>query len=349
MIPPDLPHTQPLWGELDSARENVLDLSPMERESLMKLCRPLTVEGPKFHSPLTRQNQLKREPTSDPIVDNTIELLEYKRVLQRLLDTVSNHKAAIAAGSLDKMPSLQPAPELPVLAPRENLVDESGSSGGGGCRVMEVGGARARQLLEDSVIKLSAHAGYQTANSSAVMLLTDATSHYLKTFCSMLRRELDTRLEAAPTDSHGWDALEKVCVEMKVGTEGMESHKFTVLALADYYRDSVISRQERLLKEVKQLTRQYEAGTSSWGQDDIPQMHFPSSEEGVGVEQFNYDHATPTGLDVGMQMLQSLEAGGELVETPSPGYNVDLDSNVDTPSPSPGQTKKRRMESGHKY
>ena len=72
------------------------------------------------------------------------------------------------------------------------------------------------QLLEDSVIKLSAHAGYQTANSSTVMVLTDATSQYLKTFCSMLRRELDTRLDSAPTDSHGWDALEKVCVEMKV-------------------------------------------------------------------------------------------------------------------------------------
>ena len=174
MIHSEPPDTQSLWGELDSARENVLDLSPMERESLMKLCRPLTVEGPKFHSPITRQNQMKREPTSDPIVDHTIELLEYKRVLQRLLDTVSTHKAAIAAGSLDKMPSLQPAPELPVLAPRENVGDESGG-GGGRCRVMEVGGVRARQLLEDSVIKLSAHAGYQTANSSAVMLLTDAT------------------------------------------------------------------------------------------------------------------------------------------------------------------------------
>ena len=344
MVPSDLPDTRSLWGELDLARENVLDLSPVERESLMKLCRPLTVEGPKFHSPLTRQNQVKREPTSDPIVENTIELLEYRRVLQGLLDTVSSHKAAIAAGTLDKMPSLQPPPELPVLAVRENGVEESqGGDGGGGCRVMEVGGVRARQLLEDSVIKLSAHAGYQTANNSAVMLLTDATSQYLKTFCTMLRRELDTRLEAAPTDSPGWDAMEKVCVEMKVGTAGMESHRFTVLALADYYRDSVISRQARLLKEVKQLTRQYEAGTSTWGQDDIPQMHFPSSEEGTGVEQYNYDHATPTGLDVGMQMLQSLEAGGDLVETPSPGYNVDLDS------PSPSQTKKRRIESGHKY
>ena len=184
MIPSDLPDTRSLWGELDSPSENVLDLSPMERESLMKLCRPLTVEGPKFHSPITRQNQMKREPTSDPIVDHTIELLEYKRVLQRLLDTVSHHKAAIAAGSLEKMPSLQPAPELPVLAVREDVVEQSdggagdgdgGDGGGVGCRVMEVGGVRARQLLEDSVIKLSAHAGYQTANSSAVMLLTDAT------------------------------------------------------------------------------------------------------------------------------------------------------------------------------
>ena len=50
-----------------------------------------------------------------------------------------------------------------------------GGDGGAGCRVMEVGGVRARQLLEDSVIKLSAHAGYQSANTSAVMLLTDAT------------------------------------------------------------------------------------------------------------------------------------------------------------------------------
>ena len=176
MIPSDLPDTRALWGELDSARENVLDLSPSERESLMKLCRPLTVEGPKFHSPITRQNQMKREPSCDPIVEHTIELLEYRRVLQRLLDTVSHHKAAIAAGSLEKMPSLQPPPELPVLAERENVVDGGGGGGGGGgCRVMEVGGVRARQLLEDSVIKLSAHAGYQTANSSAVMLLTDAT------------------------------------------------------------------------------------------------------------------------------------------------------------------------------
>ena len=38
-----------------------------------------------------------------------------------------------------------------------------------------IGGGRALQLLQESVMKLSAHAGYQTANISAVKLLTDAT------------------------------------------------------------------------------------------------------------------------------------------------------------------------------
>ena len=96
------------------------------------------------------------------------------------------------------------------------------------------------------------------------------------------------------------------------------------------------------------MTAQYEAGTSAWGQDDIPQMHFPSSDSGAVVENYNYDHATPIGLDVGMQMLQSLEAGGDLVETPSPSYNVDIDTNVESHSPSPGHNKKRRTTSGNK-
>ena len=160
-----------LWGEMSPARENVLDLSPQERESLMKLCRPLAVEGPKFHSPLTvRQSEVKLDPASDPVIDHTIQLLEYKRSLQKLLDTVSNYKAAIANGSLDKMPTLKPAPEMPCLVPRSARVEERSVS-----RLMDVGGARARQQLEEAVKKLSAHSGYQSANSSAVRLLTDAT------------------------------------------------------------------------------------------------------------------------------------------------------------------------------
>ena len=71
-------------------------------------------------------------------------------------------------------------------------------------------------------------------------------------------------------------------MEMRVGNNALETQKYSVLALGEYYESSVIKRHRKLAKEVKQMTAQYEAGTSSWGQDDIPEMHFPSSDEGAG-------------------------------------------------------------------
>ena len=104
-------------------------------------------------------------------------------------------------------------------------------------------------------------AGYQTAKNSAVQLLTDSVSQYLKQFCTLLRLELDKRLEGAPTDINGWsDALENVCVEMRVGSKTLETQKYSVLALGEYYEDTVIKRHQGLVKNVQQMTAQYEAG-----------------------------------------------------------------------------------------
>lgn len=346
-----------LWGEIPGTAETSIDLSPAEKEGLLKLSRPLPVDGPKFHAPITKDQELKVEPTCDPLVINTIQLLEYRRVLEKLLDTVSGYKVALANGTADKMHPLQPPPEMPnIVDPFKSIIDDAPEEEDDTqCRVMQVSGERTRQLLESSVIKLAAHAGFETARNSAVQLLTDAASQYLKQFCSLMRLELDKRLEAAPDNSDGWsDALETVCVEMRVSSRTVESHRHTVLALGEYYEDTVIKRHRDLARDVRQMAAQYEAGTSSWGGDDIPEMHLPSSEEGAGGDSYNFDHATPT-LDVGMQMLQSLEAGGDLADTPMSGdsYHVgdNLDTGMETPSPSPGQlnAKKRRMESGSRY
>ena len=346
-----------LWGEIPGTPETSIDLSPAEKEGLLKLSRPLPVDGPKFHAPITKVREMKVEPSSDPLVINTIQLLEYKRVLEKLLDTVSGYKVALANGTADKMPPLQPPPEMPniVEPPSKSLIEddlEEEEEAPSKCRVMQISGERARQLLESSVIKLAAHAGFGTARNSAVQLMTDATSQYLRQFCSLLRLEEDRRLEAAPDNSDGWsDALEAVCVAMRVSSRTLESQKHTVLALGEYYEDSVIKRHRDLAKEVRQMAAQYETGTSSWGGEDIPEMHLPSSEEGAGGDSYNFDHATPT-LDVGMQMLQSLEAGGDLADTPMSGdsYNVgdNLETGMETPSPSPGG-KKRRMDSGSRF
>ena len=348
-----------LWGEIPGTAETSIDLSPAEKEGLLKLSRPLPVDGPKFHAPITKVKEMKIEPSCDPLVINTIQLLEYRRVLEKLLDTVSGYKVALANGTADKMPPLQPPPEMPnIVESPKSIIDDDPKEEEDympTCRVMQVSGERARQLLESSVIKLAAHAGFETGQNSAVQLLTDAASQYLKQFCSLMRLELDRRLEAAPENSDGWsDALETVCVEMRVSSQTVESHRHTVLALGEYYEDSVIKRHRDLARDVRQMAAQYEAGTSSWGGDDIPEMHLPSSDEGAGGDSYNFDHATPT-LDVGMQMLQSLEAGGDLADTPMSGdsYNVgdNLDTGVETPSPSPGQLggKKRRMDSGSRY
>ena len=349
--------SSPLWGEIPGTPETSIQLSPAERESLLKLSRPLPVDGPKFHAPITKVKEMKVEPSRDPLVMNTIQLMEYKRVLEKLLETVSGYKVAIANGTADKMPPLQPAPEMPnVVEPCKKVLEDDLEDDDAGdppqARVMQVSSDRARQLLESSVITLSAHAGFQTARTSAVQLLTDATAQYLKQFCSLLRLELDRRLEAAPDNMNGWsDALETVCVEMRVGSRTLESPRHTVLALGEYYEDTIIRRQRALAREVREMAARYEAGTSTWGGDDIPEMHFPSSDEGTGGDMFNFDHATPT-LDVGMQMLQSLEAGGDLADTPRSGdsYNVgdNLETGMETPSPSPGLagSKKRRMDSG---
>jgi len=347
-----------LWGEIPGTTETCIGLSQSDKDSLQKLLKPLPIDGPKFHAPITKNKEMKMEQSCDPLVINTIQLLEYKRVLERLLDTVSNYKVAIANGSLDKMPSLQPAPELPNIVDQnkkvldDNLYNDDDSKERIKYRVAQLSSERVRQQLEGSVGKLCAHAGYQTAKNSAVQLLTDSVSQYLKQFCTLLRLELDKRLEGAPTDINGWsDALENVCVEMRVGSKTLETQKYSVLALGEYYEDTVIKRHQGLVKNVQQMTAQYEAGASSWGQDDIPEMHFPSSDEGAGGDNYSYDHATPT-LDVGMQMLQSLEASGDLADTPLSGdsYNVEtMETSGDTPSPSPGHGKKRRIDSGNKY
>merc|ERR1719312_1527596 len=303
-----------------------MNLTPGEREGLCKISRPLPVEGPKFHAPTTQPTRIKTEQHTDPLVINTIQLLKYKRVLEKLLDTVSTYKLAIASGNLDKMPPLAPAPAMPEILefhpshPSDyytHQVDKLDQ------RVVELGETRARQLLKQAVIQVSAHTGYHTTSSCALDLLTDATSAYLDTFSKRLRACLDQ---------------------------------------GDYYEDSVIKRHSRLSKTVKDLTEKYAAelpgDAGSWGQDDIPEMHFPSSDEGAGGETYSLDHATPT-LDVGMQMLQSLEASGDL-DTPMSAESEVLSGYSATPSPqvlTPGRqggggspcNKKRRVDSGGKF
>ena len=53
----------------------------------------------------------------DPVVLGTIRLLQHRRAVDRLLDTAATCRAAVAAGELEKMPPLAPAPPMPEVVP----------------------------------------------------------------------------------------------------------------------------------------------------------------------------------------------------------------------------------------
>jgi len=348
----------PLWGEPLPPTENVLGLSAAERESLCKLPRPLAVEGPKFHSPLAAADRLKVEaPRPDPLVINTVELLQHRRTLDRLLDTARTARQQLQAGQLESMPALAQPPALPQVMDSWPGEEEDKEEA---CevwrqRVPEVGRVRAEQLLTESCAVLAAHAGFTTASETSLRLLTDCASGLLAGLAGRLRALLDRELEAAVVgraDTTGWaDPLEQCCAELGLGS---------VLALGDYYRETVVKRQARLARQCRERQEEYRAELPGqqqgrlWphgpNQDDIPEMHFPSSEEGAGGEM---EHATPT-LDVGMQMLQSLEASGELDSQDSDSYSGYTTPSPQLLTPRPGgggspSSKKRRVESGGKF
>lgn len=357
-----------LWGEVQGPRDNWLGLTHQEREALSNVSRPLAVEGPKFHQPTQAVTTVKSEPhLGDPLVLNTIQLLGHKRTLDRLMDTVDTYKHAIASGDLDKMPPLAPLPPMPEILNFHRSVPDDYYMHSHTPRhpqqVIEIGEVKARSGLRQAVVQLSAQTGYVAAQESAVSLLTDSLEQYLTQFCTRLRGALDHSLCLAPAEDIGWsDVLEKVAVEMGVQTNLVSNRfRFGILGVGDYYEEHIIKKHSTISAQCREREARYAAElpgeAGSWpSQDEIPEMHFPSSDEGAGLEG---DHATPT-LDMGMQMLQSLEASGDL-DTPlsvaesealsgcsaTPSPQVLTPGRAHTPhSPAEARTKKRRRSGG---
>ena len=272
---------------------------------------------------------MKQEPPpGDPMVLNTIQLLSHKRKLERLLDSATAAKQQVSSGEVAAMPALPPLPPMPpiVTFPRSSFTqspfgysfhEESDFTRGvSTCPPPSIGSRRARRGLYKAVSTLVAHAGYQSANSAALDTLTDVVLGYINTFCGKMRRAFDLELEAAPEAGMGFpDVVERVAKDTGLGG---------VLRLQDYYEDDVVRYHKGVVVECRAVEAEYRAELPGWrggglphfaDHDDIPEMHFPGSEEGDGEGLL--DHATPQ-LDAGMQMLQSLEAAsGELgVDTP---------------------------------
>jgi len=353
-----------LWGEIrNDDRRNISALGKTEREDLCKLPQIPALEGPKLYQPQPEKITVKREYPTDQLVQNNIALLQYKRQLMSILEALQQNKAANTSGGADggagaglqldvkdllhQIPQPPPFPQLaPVKkavktnfmeVPAKEEVDvkptvaDIGSSGpGGSSHQTEISRKECLSILRKSVIKISAHSGYTSAMNSALNLLTENAESFILNIASKLRSELDGSLKSNE-DGNGWtDILEKVLVES--GSGG-------ILQLQEYYDNYVVKYNTRLLAHCRDLDEMYKKEMNLCvDTDNIPEMHFPSSEEGAGESLPNL--ATPT-LDVGMQMLQSLEASVDLGDEPPLSNQSEMAYSVQScPTPSPAFTPK---------
>ena len=132
-------------------------------------------------------------------------------------------------------------------------------------------------------------------------VLTDLTADFLTRFSQRLSAEKDESLKTGTTGGFP-DILERILTEFKINS---------VLGIRDYYENDVLGRYKSILEEAKILNQN--GGVAGAGsapmyllnsaeEDNIPEIHFPSSEEG----DVSLDHST-SQLETGLQMLQSLE------------------------------------------
>ena len=139
----------------------------------------------------------------------------------------------------------------------------------------------------------------------------------MQQFCQMLRLSRDNQLLGNSTGFA--DIMERTYRDMNLGS---------ILDLRDFYSNFVVGRYKAIRKECKSLIEKchnledgstLNVGIGSSGAftpnvssvdnasvDNIPEIHFPSSEEGDTIITFSLDHHTPQ-METGLQMLQSLE------------------------------------------
>jgi hypothetical protein len=156
---------------------------------------------------------------------------------------------------------------------------------------------------------------FQQSTDEALNILTDVACDFTRQFCQVLRLSRDNQLLR---NSSGFaDVMDRTYRDMNLGS---------ILDIRDFYTNFVIGRYKAIRKECKSLidecqnledasgTKFTNAFTPNVGSasgdggsvDNIPEIHFPSSEEGDTIATFSLDHSTPQ-METGLQMLQNLE------------------------------------------
>ena len=337
--------SNPLWGELEDPDHSKLNLSPSDRDQLTRIPRPLSLEGPRIHQPKVEllSVSIKPEPgtssdkkPNESYVTHGVQLLTYINELNKLKE------AAIARREkgLPPLSDHQSIPPLPPLSPPNSFpMTKTPFMSYGPQKSLQklntlpplMSSHKAQKALKKSVAVLTAFHGYDLSTDQALDVLTDATSQFLSKFCNLLRHARDREL--LNSSKNGFpDILCRVYSEMGLGS---------ILDIRSYYKNSIIAKHKAIgeaaealafechhLDEVQNFSVVENGLMVGEDPDNIPEIHFPSSEEGdngsSGPPTLSLlDHNAPQ-IETGLQMLQSLEQygsldpGGSVMVTPPP-------------------------------
>lgn len=246
------------WGEFqDSQRSGGDDwsLSASDMDDWLTP-KPLAPTAPMLHQPSPEETpSFQILPAkfcrSDPLVQQTIQLLQYQRQVAQLI--VRAQTSGLEGGSLpqctpppdDTVPERKTAkPSFLNFIPPERTPFTSGKNQP---QLLEVEGSTARLILRKAVATVCAHTGYTDTSESVLRVLTDVTHEFLNKLTSSLRANTDNLLLTDRCPFH--DVVEQTLHDVGIGSM-TELHKM--------YRERVLQYHTRVQQESLQLYNQYQ-------------------------------------------------------------------------------------------
>lgn len=244
------------WEEMASTRQSLGDewtLSSSDMEDLLKP-QPPAPTCPPLHQPSQEETpSFQILPAefcrTDPVVLQTIRLLQYQRQVAQLIARAQT--VGMDGGSL------QPCP-----APPEDLFDyktdkslflnflppetTSFTTNDSHPQMLEVEGSTARLILRKAVATVCAHTGYTDTTESVLRVLTDITHEFLTKLTCVLRNNTDKLLLTDSCPFH--DVVEQSLHDIGMGS---------MTELHHMYQSRVVAYHARVQQEAQQLYQQY--------------------------------------------------------------------------------------------
>ncbi|KAK3909492.1 STAGA complex 65 subunit gamma [Frankliniella fusca] len=318
------------WGEFDLLEEDtsVVDLkdflsNELVEELIEKSCSVEYTKG----DPLDSLGEDDLDPESysiDGEVSYSLELRKHATALKQLISLANGRITSPASQLQQRLPSAPPAPQRPARHLKHPVVHPLGFlpsrhtpfTLGQGSPPEELCLDSCLHILTKSISALAAHSGWDASMSETLYVFRDVVDDFLRRLTGMLRVAVDQ--EALQGGNNFPDPVEQVFHTLGLGS---------IRDLHTYYQVHILGQIQRLEKICSQLSNEYMElaesynltlpSSSSWNNsikqevseieegdecdDDVPQLHFPSTSDG------DLSLQPSATLQTGFEMLHSLE------------------------------------------